>query len=199
MMMMIESAMAVQFPAGANVCSSTTLPCNSLSLSLSHIQKRSFSFLYSFFHFLSCQTEDSVETLLSKKKKKGRTLTTTSSVDISMSVAWFILFILNLGNLRMELEMTFLCICCIVWLPRKWEKIEKKRKYFFIWIFNIIANVDVLMWNFLILRMETRESGKGNLRKCWGFHFNGILVILIIGQLGELRFTHNNWIGLDLG
>ena len=158
MMMMIESAMAVQFPAGANVCSSTTLPCNSLSLS--HIQKRSFSFLYSFFHFLSCQTEDSVETLLSKKKKKGRTLTMTSSVDISTSVAWFILFILNLGNLRMEeidrdalvflffwftrisiqgqllsifqesfeLEMTFLCICCMVWLPRKWEKIEKKRK-----------------------------------------------------------------------
>ena len=35
------------------------------------------------------------------------------------------------------------CICCIVWLPRKWEKIEKKRKYFFIWIFNIITDVDV--------------------------------------------------------
>ena len=70
-----------------------------------------------------------------------------------------------------ELEMTFLCICCTVWLPRKWEKIEKKRKYFFIWIFNIIADVDVLMWNFLIPRME----------KCYGFHFNIILVILIIG------------------
>ena len=70
-----------------------------------------------------------------------------------------------------ELEMTFLCICCTIWLPRKWEKIEKKRKYFFIWIFNIIADVDVLMWNFLIPRME----------KCYGFHFNIILVILIIG------------------
>ena len=30
-------------------------------------------------------------------------------------------------------------------------------------------------------RVETRESGKGNPRKCWDFHFNGILVILIIG------------------
>ena len=30
-------------------------------------------------------------------------------------------------------------------------------------------------------RVGTRESGKGNLRKCWGFHFNDILVILIIG------------------
>ena len=30
-----------------------------------------------------------------------------------------------------ELEMTFLCICCTIWLPRKWEKIGKKRKYFF--------------------------------------------------------------------
>ena len=77
-----------------------------------------------------------------------------------------------------ELEMTFFCICCIVWLPRKWEKIEKKRKYFFfIWIFNIIADVDVFMWNFLIPRMETRESGKGNPSKCWGFHFNDILII----------------------
>ena len=79
-----------------------------------------------------------------------------------------------------EFEMTFLCICCTVWLPRKWEKIEKKRKYFFIWIFNIIADVDVLMWNFLIPRTETRESRKGNPRKCWDFHFNCILVILII-------------------
>ena len=47
--------------------------------------------------------------------------------------------------------------------------------------------------------METRDSKKGNPRKCWGFHFNGILVILIIGKLGELGFTHNNWVGLDLG
>ena len=54
------------------------------------------------------------------------------------------------------------------------------------------------MWNFLIPRIETRESGKVNTRKCWDFHFNDILVILIIGQLGELRFTHNNWIGFDL-
>ena len=53
------------------------------------------------------------------------------------------------------------------------------------------------MWNYLIPKMETRESGKENLKKCWGFHFNDILVILIIG--GELRFTHNNWVGLDLG
>ena len=30
-------------------------------------------------------------------------------------------------------------------------------------------------------RVETRESGKENPRKCWGFHFNGILIILIIG------------------
>ena len=58
---------------------------------------------------------------------------------------------------------------------------RKEKKIFFIWIFNIIAYVDVLMWNFLIPRMETRESGKGNLRKCRGFHLNGILVILIIG------------------
>ena len=43
---------------------------------------------------------------------------------------------------------------------------EKKIKYFFIWIFNIIADVDVLIWNFLIPRMETRESGKGNPKKC---------------------------------
>ena len=80
-----------------------------------------------------------------------------------------------------ELEKTFLCICCTVWLPRKLEKIDKKRKYFFIWIFNIIADVDVIMLNFLIPRIETRESGKGNPRKCWGFYFNGIFVILIIG------------------
>ena len=30
------------------------------------------------------------------------------------------------------------------------------------------------------IRVETRESGKGNPRKYCGFHFNGILVILII-------------------
>ena len=46
---------------------------------------------------------------------------------------------------RAVLEMTLLCISCTVWLPRKLEKIEKKRKYFFSWIFNIIADVDVLM------------------------------------------------------
>ena len=61
------------------------------------------------------------------------------------------------------------------------REIEKKRKYFFVWIFNIIADVDVLMWNFLIPRMENRESGKENPRKCLSFQFNGILVILIIG------------------
>ncbi|KAK7820591.1 zinc finger ccch domain-containing protein 14, partial [Quercus suber] len=76
-----------------------------------------------------------------------------------------------------ELEMIFFCIFYTVWFARKLEKIEKKRKYFFIWIFNIIAYVDVLMWNFVIPRMEFRESGKGNPRKCWGFHFNGILII----------------------
>ena len=58
---------------------------------------------------------------------------------------------------------------------------RKEKKIFFIWIFSIIAYVDVLMWNFLIPRIETRDSGKGNPRKCWDFHFNGILVILIIG------------------
>ena len=58
---------------------------------------------------------------------------------------------------------------------------RKEKKIDFIWIFNIIANVNVLMWNFLIPRLETRESGKGKPRKCWGFHFNDILVILIIG------------------
>ena len=31
-----------------------------------------------------------------------------------------------------EHEMTILHICCTVWLPRKWEKIEKKRNFFFI-------------------------------------------------------------------
>ena len=62
-------------------------------------------------------------------------------------------------------------------MPRKLEKIESKRKYFFIWIFNIIVDVDVLMWNFLIQKMEIREGGKGNPRKYWGFHFNGILII----------------------
>ena len=90
-------------------------------------------------------------------------------------------FVFSFYRESFELEMTFLCICWTVWLARKWEKIEKKRKYFFIWIFNIIANVNMLMWNFLIPRMETRESGKGKPRKCWGFHFNDILVILIIG------------------
>ena len=30
------------------------------------------------------------------------------------------------------------------------------------------------------------------------FHFRGILVILIIGLLGGLGFTHNNWVGLGL-
>ena len=30
------------------------------------------------------------------------------------------------------------------------------------------------------------------------FHFMGILVILIIGLLGGLGFTHNNWVGLGL-
>ena len=54
---------------------------------------------------------------------------------------------------------------------------RKEKKIFFTWIFNIIADVDVLMLNFLIPRMETRESGKGNPRKCLGFHFNGILII----------------------
>ena len=49
---------------------------------------------------------------------------------------------------------------------------------------------------FLIPRMETRESGKGNPKKYWGFHFNSILVILIIGYLGELEFIHSNWVGL---
>ena len=62
-------------------------------------------------------------------------------------------YVFNLSTLSkfqesFELEMTFICICCTVWLPRKWEKVEKKRKYFFIWIFNIIADVDVLMLNF---------------------------------------------------
>ena len=33
------------------------------------------------------------------------------------------------------------------------------------------------MWNFVL----NRESEKGNSKKCWGFHLNGILVILIIG------------------
>ena len=37
--------------------------------------------------------------------------------------------------------------------------------------------MNMLMWNFLIPRMETKESGKGNPRKYWGFHFNGILII----------------------
>ena len=54
---------------------------------------------------------------------------------------------------------------------------RKEKKIFFTWIFNIIVDVDVLMLNFLIPKMETRESGKGNPRKCWGFHFNGILII----------------------
>ena len=54
---------------------------------------------------------------------------------------------------------------------------RKEKKIFFTWIFNIIADVDVLMLNFLIPRMETRESRKGNPRKCWSFHFNGILII----------------------
>ena len=72
------------------------------------------------------------------------------------------------------------------------ENRKEKEIFFFIWIFNIIADVDVLMLNFLIPRMEIRESGKENPRACWGFHFNDILVILIIGYLGELGFTHNN-------
>ena len=29
--------------------------------------------------------------------------------------------------------------------------------------------------------------------------FSGILVILIIGKLGGLGFTHNNWVKLGLG
>ena len=37
--------------------------------------------------------------------------------------------------------------------------------------------------------METKENERGNPRKCWGFHFNGILVILIIGNWG---FHFNN-------
>ena len=78
------------------------------------------------------------------------------------------------------------------------ENRKEKKIFFYLDFFYIIADVDVLMWIFLIPRMETRESGKGNPRKCWGFHFNGILVILIIGLLGELGFTHNNWVGLDL-
>ena len=66
-------------------------------------------------------------------------------------------------------------------VAKKVRENRKEKKIFFIWIFNIIADVDVLMWNFLFPRMETRESRKRNPRKCWGFHFNGILVILIIG------------------
>ena len=66
-------------------------------------------------------------------------------------------------------------------VAKKVSENRKEKKIFFIWIFNIIADVDVLMWNFLIPRIETRESGKRNPRKCWDFHFNGILVILIIG------------------
>ena len=70
------------------------------------------------------------------------------------------------------------CICLVA---KKVSENRKEKKIFFIWIFNIIADMDVLMWNFLIPRMETRESGKRNPRKCWDFHFNDILVILIIG------------------
>ena len=66
-------------------------------------------------------------------------------------------------------------------VAKKVRENRKEKKIFFTWIFNIITDVDVLMLNFLIPRMETRESGKGNPRKYWGFHFNGILVILIIG------------------
>ena len=32
-------------------------------------------------------------------------------------------------------------------------------------------------------KLEKVREGKGNLRKYWGFHFNGILVILIIGKV----------------
>ena len=56
-----------------------------------------------------------------------------------------------------ELERTFLSICCCLVA----KKVRENRKKKFIWIFNIIANVDVLMWNFSIPRMKIRESEKG--------------------------------------
>ena len=47
------------------------------------------------------------------------------------------------------------------------KKVRENRKKKF-WIFNIIADMDVFvfMWNFLIPKMETRESGIENPRKC---------------------------------
>ena len=54
-------------------------------------------------------------------------------------------------------------------VAKKVRENRKEKKIFFIWIFNIIADVDVLVWNFLILIMETRESGKRESKKVLGF------------------------------
>ena len=48
------------------------------------------------------------------------------------------------------------------------EILDRRKVFFFIFSFSRKS------------RVETRESGKGNSRKCSGFHFNGILIILII-------------------
>ena len=88
-----------------------------------------------------------------------------------------------------------------VWLLRKWRKITvfirlwtnpwilfgflAKFSYWFCWRRkrNFISKKSFSFVSSFSResRVETRDSKKGNPRKCWGFHFNGILVILIIG------------------
>ena len=40
-------------------------------------------------------------------------------------------------------------------------------------------------------KQNKKQKQKQKLQNC-RFHFNGILVMLIIGLLGKLGFTHNN-------
>ena len=56
--------------------------------------------------------------------------------------------------------MTFFLYLLHYLVAKKVRENRKEKKNFFIFIFNIIADVDLFMWNFLIPRMETRESGK---------------------------------------
>ena len=85
-----------------------------------------------------------------------------------------------------EIEMTFFSYLLHCLVAKKVRENRKEKKIFFIQIFNIIADVDVLMWNFLIPRMEIRESGKGNPRKCWSF------------SLQEHFGNFDNWVGQGL-
>ena len=74
-------------------------------------------------------------------------------------------FFTNSPNYQNAIKVKILILSWHCLVVKKVRENRKEKKIFFTWIFNIITDVDVLMLNFLIPRMETRESGKGNPRK----------------------------------